>query len=174
MKRLLVLVWVGLITAGCATAQVPPSDVIESCLQARATTKAVTVTPMPNNEVYRQDDYADGFNATYYFTFQGQDVGYAERGDEHALIVAGKLEPLSKARRMPGATSSPPHFNPHLADWLFLSARGRDYICASFNFDGIGRSGSFQRVRGAYVISGERAGSALSLWYEQGVMPNGH
>lgn len=171
MKRLLVLVLIGLITAGCATAQVPPRDVIESCLQAHATTKAVIVKPMPNSEVYSQDDYADGFTATYYFTFQGQDFGYAERGDEHALIVAGGLHALSKAKRMPGTMSSPPNFSPHLADWAFLSMGGRSFVCASFNFDGLGRSGNFQRVRGTYVISVGRGTADRSLSYAEGVVP---
>lgn len=170
MKRLLLLVLGGLIAVGCATAQVPPKDVIESCLQARATTKAVTVTPMPNNEIYGQDDYADGFNATYYFTYKGQDVGYAERSDEHALIVAGKIKPLAKAKRVPGTTSSPPHFNPYLADWVLLSAGGRSFICASFNFDGLGRSGSLQRARGAYVFPVGRGKAVQSLSYAEGLV----
>lgn len=47
---------------------------------------------------------------------------------------------------------APYEFEPYKALWGELKAGSKKYICITFNFDGIGRSGKFQDIRGIYLI----------------------
>jgi hypothetical protein len=102
----------------------------------------------------QQDNYVDGFDAPFTFKDRGVEVGYAESKTDQALIYSRKLFRLSKAKRLgdnhgikPGA------FNPTLAQWSIAKIGAQQYFCVSFNFDGLGRSGTFQNVRGGYLIN---------------------
>ena len=149
MRRLWVLM---LAFAGCARAQVPTDDVVNSCLLARPTQSTVVVEVLPTQEILTQDDYRPGYNASYYFKVKGKDVGYAEHGGQDAIIFEGKLHPLRTAAPLSAAASMPQAFSPSLADWLMVRGKEGQYLCVSFNFDGIGRSGSFQQVRAGYLL----------------------
>lgn len=46
----------------------------------------------------------------------------------------------------------PAEFSPYEAIWGVVQDGKTSYICATFNFDGIGKSGSFQNIRGSYLI----------------------
>ena len=61
---------------------------------------------------------------------------------------------------------APEAFNPYEAIWGEVGAGGKSYMCATFNFDGVGTSGSFQNVRGLYLI--ERSALAKTVFYTSG------
>jgi hypothetical protein len=127
--------------------------VIRGCLATRATSPNVVLRELPTNEVLSQDDYKSGYAAPFYFKAERQDIGYAVRGNGAALIFSSRLYPLASAKAVLGTTMAPSTFNPNLSDWSTVGeSRGR-YLCVSFNLDGLGRSGSFQNVRGGYLLS---------------------
>lgn len=169
-KRVRVTVLLYLVLTGSSTAQMPTSEVIQSCLQARAVSRMVRLAPMPTGAIQSEDGYAAGYKATYAFPFQGHVTGYAERGDAHALIVGGELQPLAEAQPFDGTASSPSTFNPYLADWIWLSAQNHHYLCVSFNFDGLGRSGAFQSTRGAYLMAVSGGKAVKPLVYARGLV----
>ncbi|MEQ5840338.1 hypothetical protein N0A02_12960 [Paraburkholderia acidicola] len=132
----------------------PCENLIKSCLLAQSVTPSVTIRNIDVEEVSQEDDYADGFNASFIFKYDGADVGYAEGKSDQALIYSGKLYRLSKSIPVgnnKGIKYSA--FNPTLAQWSFAKDGRQQYLCVSFNFDGLGQSGSFQGVHGGYLLN---------------------
>jgi len=133
----------------------PPSEnLVKSCLQARPVASSVTIRNINVDEAFREDDYADGFNAGYIFKYGGADMGYAEGKSDQALIYSGKLYRLSKSIPIGnnGEVKSTA-FNPMLAQWSLAKDGKHQYFCVGFNFDGLGQSGSFQNVHGGYLLN---------------------
>jgi hypothetical protein len=140
--------------SGSALAGPPSEDMVRSCLMDRGTATGVSVLDLDTSSISEQDDYANGFNATYFFQYQNEDIGYAEKGNIKALIFKGKLYKLSSASPLGDnhGSSNPGEFSPTLADWSFVKQSDGRYLCVSFNFDGLGQSGSFQKVHGGYLL----------------------
>ncbi|VWD15214.1 hypothetical protein BLA39750_03503 [Burkholderia lata] len=133
----------------------PPGDgLVKSCLMAQSVSPSIAIQDINTNEVSQEGDYADGFNASYVVKHEGADVGYAEGKSTQALIYAGKLYRLSAA--IPVGNNGgikPTAFNPALAEWSMATVGRQRYLCVSFNFDGLGRSGAYQNVRGGYLLN---------------------
>ncbi|MFM0598080.1 hypothetical protein [Paraburkholderia dilworthii] len=133
----------------------PPSkNLVKSCLQARSVSLSVTIRNINVEEVFQEDGYADGFNASYIFKYEGVDMGYAERKRDQALIYSGKLYRLSNSIPI-GSNSEVKStaFNPTLAQWSLAKEGKQQYFCVGFNFYGLGQSGSFQNVHGGYLLN---------------------
>jgi hypothetical protein len=47
----------------------------------------------------------------------------------------------------------PRAFNPYTAQWGEAHHAKNSYLCITFNFEGLGESGSFQNIRGVYLIA---------------------
>ena len=75
MKRLCLLLLSGLITFS-ANAGTPSETVILSCLAAKAMSPSVKWRPIATDKIYSEDNYKDGFDATYYIISGGKQVGY--------------------------------------------------------------------------------------------------
>jgi hypothetical protein len=133
----------------------PPGDgLVKSCLMAQSVSPSIAIQGIDTHEVSQEDDYADGFNASYVVKHEGADIGYAEGKSTQALIYAGKLYRLSAA--IPVGNNGgikPTAFNPALAEWSMATVGRQRYLCVSFNFDGLGRSGTFQHVHGGYLLN---------------------
>lgn len=131
----------------------PGEGLVKSCLLAQSVSQSVAIEGINTHEVSQEDDYAAGFNASFLVKHERADVGYAEGKSTQALIYAGKLYRLPAA--MPVGNNGgikPTAFNPALAEWSIARAGRQRYLCVSFNFDELGRSGSFQKVRGGYLL----------------------
>ena len=155
MKRLCLLLLSGLIAFN-VSAKTPSKMVILSCLAAQAMSPSVKWRPIATDQIYSEEDYKDGFDATYYVISDGKQVGYAERGEEKAIIYGGRLFPLAQARMLPGFDVRPTGLNPYSADWATVDDKSGSYLCISFPFGGLGQSGSFQKYRSAYLIAVDR------------------
>lgn len=133
----------------------PPSEsVVKSCLLAQSVAPSVTIQNIDVDEVLQQDDYADGFNARYLFKYKDIDIGYADGKSDQALIYSGNIYRLS--RSIPVGNNGeikPTSFNPTLAQWSIAKDGRQRYVCVSFNFEGLGQSGSFQNVHGGYLLN---------------------
>ena len=67
------------------------------------------------------------------------------------LIFNGEEPPLRRVTRL-DRRHAPTPFDPYKAMWGDARQGAKPYICITFNFDGLGQSGSFQNVRGVYII----------------------
>ncbi|MCD5327941.1 hypothetical protein ACFFU8_09090 [Chromobacterium piscinae] len=144
-----------------------PSDaVVKSCLENQAQ-PGVTVTDIPTHEINQEDAFRPGYTAEY-LQFNGVRVGVARSKHGAAILYREKLYPVAKAAVLKGAKAAQPEeIHVELASWAWLHADGRQYLCVADNFDGIGRSGSFQKIRYGYLLEARSGGK---LFYTNGVV----
>ncbi|VWC14599.1 hypothetical protein BLA23254_05458 [Burkholderia lata] len=146
---------VAIMAVSCIGWAAPPGDgLVKSCLMAQSVSPSIAIQDIDTHEVSQEGDYADGFNASYVVKHEGADVGYAEGKSTQALIYAGKLYRLSAA--IPVGNNGgikPTAFDPALAEWSMATVGRQRYLCVSFDFDGLGRSGSYQNVHGGYLLN---------------------
>ena len=142
-----------MVVFGIAHAVPPDENLVKSCLLAQSVAPSSAIQIINAEEVTQEDDYANGFNASYMFKYRGADAGYAEGKTDQALIFSGKLHRLSRAVALDDNHGlKPSSFDPTLAQWSIVGSGAQQYLCVSFNFDGLGQSGSFQNVHGGYLL----------------------
>ncbi|MBP1205234.1 hypothetical protein JOD97_003276 [Duganella sp. 1411] len=134
-------------------ARMPSKVATVSCLAAQAMSSSVKWQPISTAEIYSEDDYKDGFNATYFIILNGKQVGYAERGEDKAILYGDEIFLVARARMLPGFDVRPTELNPFLADWATVTDGSGSYLCVSFPFGDLGQSGSFQKNRSAYLMA---------------------
>ncbi|GAB2879149.1 hypothetical protein GCM10027277_55500 [Pseudoduganella ginsengisoli] len=93
-----------------------------------------------------------GYDAIYYFVDGKTEIGYGEKSGKGALIYSGRIYPLDNAKVIAKGRTVPSEFSPALASWSRVKDASGSYLCVNFNFDGIGRSGSFQNFKGGYLL----------------------
>ncbi len=150
MKCYLLLLGLLLVQHGYAAE--PSRAVIYSCLIGYSMASTVHLDELPTNEILSEDDYKSGYSATY-FHIKGKDIGYAEKTGSHGIIFAGNIYPATAAIPLLDTKIVPSPFDPSLASWSMVTNGKERYLCVSFNFEGLGRSGNFQNVRGSYLLS---------------------
>lgn len=133
-----------------AHAAKPSAEVVDACLQGESRGHA-TWTAIAMNEVGIDDDFPGGHKATL-FTANGRDVGYVEKDGRDGLIWGRTIVPLKRAVPLDQSPETPSSFTPMLADWSTIQQGSQRFLCVNFNLDGLGRSGSFQKVHGLYLM----------------------
>lgn len=135
----------------------PSEDVVKSCLAATARV-GVSLTNIETREIYLQDNYMPGYLAEY-LLFRGMEIGYAQSRRGGALLYRGTLHPLRRANALPQTRSKArPAIQVALAEWALIGDGRKQYLCVSDQFDGIGRSGSFQKARYGYLLETSKKG----------------
>lgn len=143
-----------LIVSSVSPAAPPTEDMVKSCLRAQPVAPSITFRTLDAHTIASEDNYAGSFDASYLVKYRGTDAGYAESKTDQALIYLGKIYRLSKAiplGRNGGVKSG--SFDPTLAQWGVVTELSSNYLCVSFDFDGLGRSGVFQNIRGGYLLN---------------------
>lgn len=154
MRQLSLVLWMVSLTA-LAT---PPEDVVKSCLSSTAR-NGVSRTAIEGGALYLQDDYRSGYQAEY-FLYGGMEIGSAQSRRGDALLYRGRLYPLRRAVKLPQTRSRErPAIQVALAEWSLIREKGKQYLCVSDQFEGIGRSGSFQKARFGYLLETWRHGT---------------
>lgn len=144
----------------------PSGAVVKSCLASQAQ-PGVTVTEIPTTDISEEYEFRPGYTAEYTL-FNGAKVGVTTSNQGVALLYRGKFYPVGKATILAGAKATQPaEIRVELASWSWLKEGGRQYLCVADNFDGIGRSGSFQKIRYGYVLEARSGGK---LYYTNGVV----
>lgn len=138
---------------GLASAKMPSDMAIISCLAAEPTSPLVNLETLPTDKIYSQDNYKNGFDATYFIISKGRRIGYAERGERKAIIYGDEIFPVAQASMLVGFDVRPTELNPYTADWSLVTDANGNYLCISFPFGDLGQSGSFQKNRSAYLIN---------------------
>jgi hypothetical protein len=139
--------------ASHASAEPPTRDAIFSCLLAYSTVKSVEFSNLPTEEVNTADDYKSGYDAKFFVTIDGKDFGYAEKGARHGIIYEGTIYPSNAARFLLNTAEQPAEFDPFSAEWGTVADKRGKYMCVSFPYGELGKSGDFQKVRAAYIIA---------------------
>lgn len=129
----------------------PSAGVISSCLKTEARDGVASVE-IQTNEIMQEDDYKPGYAAEY-VTNDGADIGFATSKRGGAVLYKGRLWPIGRSTVLPGAEKvRRPTVRVDLAYWALLEDGAKKYLCVTDAFDGVGRSGSFQKSRYAYIL----------------------
>lgn len=130
---------------------IPPSEaVIQACLHLQAS-HGVRYRVIATNRQYVEED-AEGTYVATSFRDHGQKLGYMQRQTGHGLIWGQREIALANAHPLDAQANAPSEFTPGLAMWAYVQEARQRYLCINFNFDGLGQSGSFQRVHGLYLM----------------------
>lgn len=129
----------------------PSANVISSCLETQAR-GGISSVEIRINEIIQEDGYKPGYTAEY-VKHEGIDIGFATSPKGGAVLYMGKLWPINRSTLLPGVEKvSKPVVHVELAYWALLEEGPKKYLCITDNFDGIGRSGSFQKSKYAYIL----------------------
>ena len=144
----------------------PSPAVVNACLRTASASPTVRYVPIPAGAFQVTEDEEAG--KTDITLRHGPDtVGTWEVKNPRAsgLVFNGRGTPLARVARL-DKRKAPAEFNPYEAMWGEAREGSKSYICATFNFGGVGKSGSFQNVRGLYLI--ERSTGAGTTFYTSG------
>lgn len=163
----------GLLQGGHVYAAPPSDDIVNACLHGK-TIGLAKWAEIPTGDVTVDDDFPGGYKATL-FKANGRDVGYAEKAEQTGvhgapvqagLVWGHSVTQLKNATVLDAQSSTPSDFSPLLAEWSLVWRGEQRFLCVNFNFDGLGRSGSFQKVHGLYLLSAPiRRGAKQELFY---------
>lgn len=156
-----------LVNALCAQADAKPSPaIVDACLRATGGSPSVRYTPIPAGAFQvTEDEEAGKTDITLRHGPDTVGIWKVKKPRAFGLVLNGKETPLARVTRL-GRREAPSAFNPYEAIWGEAREGGKSYICATFNFDGPGKSGSYQNVRGLYLI--ESGARAKSTFYTSG------
>ncbi len=149
----------------------PSADVLDSCLRAESNSPSIHYTQISVRAFNVSEDEETGRTETT-FRYGRDTIGTWRRTPPRrfGLIFNGMAIPLRRVTLL-DQRQRPAEFDPYEAIWAEARAGRRSYICATFNFDGLGKSGNFQYVRGLYLI--ERGTRGNPVFYIAGkVEPN--
>ncbi|WP_454742661.1 hypothetical protein [Cupriavidus necator] len=163
MKQTLALI-AGIALAPFALAEVP-SPVFDSCILAEGY-KAATYQEF-TGEASLSDDEIPGYSVLSY-QHKGIIYGYASSAKRQPdlLLVGPQRVSILSARRM--GKEEPEKIDPTQAVYGIVRYKARAYYCVASNFEGLGRSGSFQNIRAAYIApltSSSKAPKMSGLYY---------
>jgi len=135
-----------------SAAAVPSENIIKSCLHAKAL-PPISQLEIETTEIFFQPDYRPGYS-TEYVVFRGKEVGYATSRRGGAILYDGRLHPIRRSTTLVQTRSrQKPEVRLELAGWSLIREGREEYLCVADHFDGLGRSGSFQKVRYAYLLN---------------------
>lgn len=140
----------------------PSRPVVDACLKTSSVAAKAVYTPIPAEAFEVAEDEDTGRIETT--LRHGNDViGVWELRSPKAfgLYFNGSETPLDRVGRL-NKRHVPVAFNPYTATWGEIREGAKRYICITFNFDGLGQSGSFQNVRAIYLMAPKlRAGGTF-------------
>jgi hypothetical protein len=127
----------------------PDKRIVDSCLATEAVVPSIRYAKLNPTNYYEEDDSGTTSNT---FKFEGGEIGTWEssKGKNFGLIYKGRK--LRKQDFIKLGAEQPSSFDLTLAQWGIVVAAKEKYLCTAFNFEGLGQSGSFQNIRGVYII----------------------
>lgn len=149
MKTLYVT-FVILLYTGAADAS-PNKKITDSCLSAEPSSTDVSYVDLSPSSFYVEEDKVRKIESRT-MLHRNQSFGIWEKpgSSQFGLVVAGRHVPVAEVIKLGGA--APSSFTPYTAQWGEVRDAKEDYLCITFNFEGLGQSGSFQNIRGVYLF----------------------
>lgn len=143
-----------------ALAQIPES-VVRSCMLLESSGPDVEYSELESSGIISDDEIL-GYSL---FSYARHDVifGYAtaNKGSRDLIVVGAMRVPISRATRL--GRDHPQRIDSSKAVYSILTKAHKNYFCIASNFGGLGRSGSFQNVRQAYIAPLKVVHKAVSM-----------
>lgn len=149
MKALYLATAIACSASGLATSAVP-QQVINSCMKTESTQHVSYVDLAPEDFSVDEDDSQNRTVTTMLHGRHRFGIWESTRSDAFGMIHNKARISSEKIKKLGSEVPAP--FTPFTAQWGEARYRGHKYFCITFNFEGLGESGSFQNVRGLYAV----------------------
>lgn len=148
MKTLLLALLIG--SSPCWASSAPPQQIIDSCLKTEPVRNARYTDISPTRFTVEEDD--DGKRTSTTLVYKRHSLGIWEStgSEEFGLMYDTASIPAAKIVKV--GSEIPVAFTPYTAQWGEARYGKKRYLCITFNFPGLGQSGSFQNIRGLYLV----------------------
>lgn len=156
-------------------AKAPSQRIIDSCLSTDSTSKTVRYAHTKDfsvNEINEVDDAHMGAEKTLTVVEIGKDtfgVWTSKAPKGHGLVYNDKEVPMHRVIRL-NNLNAPVELNLYKSIYGIAREGGDSYLCVTFNFNGLGESGSYQNIRGVYLI--DRNARPFKAYYAAGDIRN--
>jgi hypothetical protein len=148
MKTLLLAAIIG--CSPCLASAAPPKQIINSCLKTESVRNAVYTEISPTSFTVEEDDDRKRTSTTLAYQRHTLGIWESTESTDFGLMYNTSSIPVAKIVKVGSEAPSP--FTPYTAQWGEARYGKNRYLCITFNFPGLGESGSFQNVRGLYLI----------------------
>jgi hypothetical protein len=127
-----------------------PEQVINSCLKTESTRDVRYIDLAPAMFASEEDEDTKRNTVTITHGRHTYGIWESTNSDEFGLVYNSASLPAAKMQRV--GSEAPAPFDPYTAQWGEARHGKQTYLCITFNFQGLGQSGSFQNIRGTYAI----------------------
>jgi hypothetical protein len=134
----------------CLASAAPSKQVVDSCLKTEAVRGAFYTRISPATFTVDEDDSHKRTSITVAHQRHRLGIWESTESEDFGLVFNTSIIPLAKIIRI--GSDAPAAFTPYSVQWGEARDGKKSYLCITFNFPGLGESGSFQNIRGLYVI----------------------
>jgi hypothetical protein len=130
----------------------PSQRIVDACLKTESTSITVKYAELENSGFSNEAD--EDAKKTSITRGHGKNVAgiwEVESPRAFGLVYNGSEIDLKKVTAL-DKRQVPAQFDIYQAVWGEAREGSNAYLCITFNFEGVGQSGSFQNVRGVYLI----------------------
>jgi hypothetical protein len=129
----------------------PSKKITDSCLSTDPSSTEVSYVDLSPSSFYVEEDKVRKIESKT-MRHRNQSFGIWEKpgSSRFGLVVAGRQVRVAEVIKLGGA--APSSFTPYTAQWGEARDAKEAYLCITFNFEGLGQSGSFQNIRGLYLV----------------------
>jgi hypothetical protein len=134
----------------CWASPVPPQQIIQSCLRTESVGNAAYTDISPTRFSVEEDDDVKRTSTTLAYKRHVLGIWESTESKEFGLKYGTTSIPAAKIVRV--GSDVPAAFTPYTAQWGEARFGKKLFLCITFNLAGLGQSGSFQNIRGLYLI----------------------
>ena len=134
----------------CFASAAVPEQIIYSCLKTQSTRDVHYVDLSPTNFSVEEDKDTKRNATTVVHRRHKYGIWESTDSDNFGLMFDSASIPVARVKQVGPIAPAP--FVPYTALWGEARYRKHLYLCITFNFEGLGKSGSFQNVRGTYAV----------------------
>lgn len=132
-----------------------PEQVINSCLKTESIQGVRYIGIATNSFTTEEDEYSKRSTTTVAHGRHKYGLWESTDSDEFGLVYDSTAISATKIERI--GSDAPAPFDAYTAQWGEARYGKRSYLCITFNFQGLGQSGSFQNIRGTYTIDSRKS-----------------
>jgi hypothetical protein len=143
-----------------AAGAAPSKKITDSCLSTEPRSSDISYVDLSPENFYVEEDVVRKIESKT-MLHRDQSFGIWENpgSSQFGLVAGGREVPVAEVIKL--SEAAPSTFNPYTAQWGEVRDAKNAYLCITFNFEGLGQSGSFQNIRGMYLFDLTRRPAAI-------------
>lgn len=137
-----------------ASSALLPAEVVNACLKTESTNRVKYSDISPSIFSVEQDSDAQLESTVIIYRRERFGVWESSKNSSFGIQYNDYRIKLSEIVRI--GNDGPISFTPYTAQWGVAKYGVKNFFCITFNFPGVGQSGTFQNIRGLYIIDRQK------------------